>query len=232
MTNANREDGPQSEGASESVMPESGNDMPAANDPTTADETTEQADPEASQDQDPHAVLVALQAEVADLKDRLLRAVAETENLRRRTDREKADLRKFAAAEFARDMLGVADNLQRALAAVPQEAREAQDDLGRLLEGVDLTERELQTQFEKHGIKPVNPLGQKLDPNLHQAVVQIEDDSVEPGTVVQVMQGGYVIHDRLLRAAMVGVAKGGSKPAASAAGADGEEPGQAVDTKA
>ena len=210
MTNANREDGPQSEGASESVMPESGNDMPAANDPTTADETTEQADPEASQDQDPHAVLVALQAEVADLKDRLLRAVA----------------------EFARDMLGVADNLQRALAAVPQEAREAQDDLGRLLEGVDLTERELQTQFEKHGIKPVNPLGQKLDPNLHQAVVQIEDDSVEPGTVVQVMQGGYVIHDRLLRAAMVGVAKGGSKPAASAAGADGEEPGQAVDTKA
>jgi molecular chaperone GrpE len=176
----------------------------------------------------------ALQAEVADLKDKLLRAVAETENLRRRTEREKADIRKFAAADFARDLLSVPDNLQRALNAVPPEAREANPDLAQLLEGVELTERELLAQFEKHGIKTVHPQGEKLDPNLHQAMVQIDDDSVEPGTIVQVMQIGYVMHERLLRPAMVGVAKGGAKANAPAGEdpPDGEAAGQNVDTKA
>lgn len=223
MSNANHGDGAQSETESAAATPEADPAAtPAESDPQSP-ETEEILDaPEVSE-------VERLRAEVADLKDKLLRAVAETENLRRRTEREKADLRKFAAADFARDMLSVADNLQRALAAVPAEAREGSADLARLLEGVELTERELLSQFEKHGVKAVDPLGQKLDPNLHQAMVQIEDASVEPGTVVQVMQPGYVINDRLLRAAMVGVAKGGTK---SEPPADAGSAGQSVDTEA
>lgn len=202
-------------------------------------ESPETAEPRQAAD-DPLAAIKAerdaLVAEVADLKDKLLRAVAETENLRRRTEREKADIRKYAASEFARDLLSVPDNLQRALEAVPAEARDASPELARLLEGVELTEKELQAQFEKHGIKTVRPMGEKLDPNLHQAMVQIEDDSVEPGTIVQVMQIGYVMNDRLLRPAMVGVAKGGAKPQATATSeTEASEPdstGQNVDTKA
>ena len=171
--------------------------------------------------------VAALTAEVADLRDRLLRAVAETENLRRRTDRERDDLRKYAIADFARDLLGVADNMRRALDSVAADARDGNPELASLLEGVELTERELQNTLEKHGIMPVNPIGEKLDPNLHQAMTQIEDDSAAPGTVVQVMQTGYTIHDRLLRAAMVVVAK------AKAAGpADDAAAGSKVDTQA
>jgi len=158
--------------------------------------------------------------EVADLKDKLLRALAETENLRRRSEREKAELRKYAISDFARDMLAVSDNLQRALAAVSEENRKDSPELGQLLEGVELTLRELQGHFDKHGITEISPMGEKLDPNLHQAVVQLDHPDAPHGTVVQVMQPGYLIQDRLLRAAMVGVAKG--PPAAlTADGADG-----------
>ena len=175
--------------------------------------------------------------EVAALKDKLLRAMAETENMRRRSDREKADTRKYAVADFARDMLAVSDNLQRALGSVSDEARKDNPDLAQLLEGVELTRKELQGHFEKHGIKEINPLGEKLDPNFHQAVVQLDDPEAAQGTVVQVMQPGYVIHDRLLRAAMVGVAKGVPaqtevKADAKSDGADVPRDGQNVDTKA
>lgn len=167
---------------------------------------TVQSDDTAAEEAAPDDV-AALAAEAADLRDRLLRAVAETENLRRRTDREREDLRKYAIADFARDLLGVADNMRRALDSVAPDARDGNPALASLLEGVELTERELQTTLEKHGVKPVNPVGEKLDPNLHQAMTQIEDENAAPGTIVQVMQVGYTIHDRLLRAAMVVVAK-------------------------
>ncbi len=181
--------------------------------------------------------------EVADLKDKLLRAMAETENIKRRGEREKADLRKYAIADFARDMLAVSDNLQRALSAVSDEARKDNPEMAKLLEGVELTQRELRGHFDKHGIKEVDPLGEKLDPNLHQAVVQIDHPEAAQGTVVQVMQIGYKIQDRLLRAAMVGVAKGvpAETPADAAAEpaadeAEGDKPaagdGHNVDTQA
>ena len=168
-------------------------------------------------------------AEVADLKDKLLRAMAETENIRRRSEREKAGSRKFAITDFARDMLAVADNLQRALAAVTDAARDGNPELAQLLEGVELTRKELQGHFGKHGIKEIDPMGEKLNPNLHQAVVQLEDPEAAQGTIIQVMQPGYVIHDRLLGAAMVGVAKGaptsnGEVPVAEGEKAQEEDP--------
>ena len=156
--------------------------------------------------------------------------MAETENLRRRADRERDDLRKYAIADFARDLLGVADNMRRALDSVAADARDGNPELASLLEGVELTERELQNTLEKHGVKPVSPLGEKLDPNLHQAMTQIEDDSATPGTIVQVMQTGYTIHDRLLRAAMVVVAK--AKAAEPADDAAAGSAGSKVDTQA
>jgi molecular chaperone GrpE len=172
---------------------------------------------------DEEAAQVIAAAEIAELKDKLLRAVAETENVRRRGQRDQDDARKFAVTDFARDILSVADNLYRAVSAVPAEVRAENTEVANLLEGVELTARELNGTMERHGIKLVNPMGEKLDPNQHQAVMQIEDPEAVVGTVIQVMQVGYVLNGRLLRPAMVGVAKGG--PAAAAAG-DG------VDTKA
>jgi len=183
--------------------------------------------------EEPNELEVAF-TEIAELKDKLLRALAETENMRRRSDREKTDTRKYAVADFARDMLAVSDNLQRALSSVSEDARDGNPELSQLLEGVELTRKELEGHFTKHGIKEINPLGEKLDPNFHQAVVQLDDPEAAQGTVVQVMQPGYVIHDRLLRAAMVGVAKG--VPVAKVEGAeDAPKPtdgGQSVDTQA
>ncbi len=170
--------------------------------------------------------------EVADLKDKLLRAMAETENLRRRGEREKTDTRKYAIADFARDMLAVSDNLARALSSVSDEARGGNAEVAQLLEGVELTRKELQGHFDKHGIEEINPLGEKLDPNLHQAVVQLDDPNAAQGTVVQVMQPGYVIHGRLLRAAMVGVAKGAPKANADSEAANKTDGGHNVDTQA
>ncbi len=203
----------------------------AAADPATESVNDFGAAPEIGEHADEPDELELAYGEVADLKDKLLRAMAETENIKRRGDREKSDLRKYAIADFARDMLAVSDNLQRALSAVSDEHRKGNPEMAQLLEGVELTQRELQGHFDKHGIKEVNPLGEKMDPNLHQAVVQIDDPEAAQGTVVQVMQVGYVIQDRLLRAAMVGVAKGvpaATKPADGSA----EEDGQNVDTQA
>jgi molecular chaperone GrpE len=160
--------------------------------------------------------LVTLEAEKADLKDKLLRALAEMENLRRRTEKDLADARAYGVTRFARDMLDVADNLRRAQESVPAETRETADGFFKaMLDGVDLTERDLLKKMETHGVRKQNPEGQKFDPNLHQAIFEIPDDTKPNGTVLQVVQSGYVIGDRVLRPAMVGVSKGGPKAAPS-----------------
>lgn len=152
--------------------------------------------------------LVIAVAEIADLKDRLLRAVAETENLRRRADREKADAANYAMTAFARDLLSVGDNLRRALESIPADA-DLGDNAKTLVEGIEMTERELANMLERHNIKKIDPLGEKFSHDLHQALFEVPDTGKENGTIVQVMQVGFVIKDRLLRPAMVGVAKGG-----------------------
>jgi molecular chaperone GrpE len=158
-----------------------------------------------------------LQKEAAEARDRMLRTLAEMENLRKRTTKEVADARLYGITGFARDVLDIADNLQRALDAVPAEARAAADPgLISLIEGVELTERSLHSALEKHGVKKFDPLGQKFDPNFQQAMFEVPDASVPSGTVVQVVQAGYTIGERVLRPALVGVAKGGAKPAPAA----------------
>ena len=155
---------------------------------------------------DPVSRIAELESELAALTDRMLRAAAEAENVRRRGERERADVRKFAVQTFAGDVLAVADNLQRALDAVPVEER-GNEAVAGLVEGVELTRKEFASVLERHGVKPVEALGRRFDPNLHQAMFEVESADDEAGTVVQVLRGGYTIHERLLRAAMVGVAK-------------------------
>src|ERR671916_128840 len=171
-----------------------------------------------SPEADPVAVL---EAEKTDLKDKLLRLMADMENLRRRTEREVADARTYAVANFARDMLNVADNVRRAIESVPDEARStAEGAFKGLIDGIDLTERDLLKTLERHGVKKLEPEGQKFDPNIHQAMFEVPNPDVPNGTVVQVVQSGYVIGDRVLRPALVGVAKGGPKAAQNGADAD------------
>lgn len=157
---------------------------------------------------DPIAQLVE---DNADLKDQLLRAMAEMENMRRRTERQVKEANIYAVSNFARDTLTIGDNLQRTLEAVPPEARAEGGALATLLDGVELTQRELQKTLEKHGVQAINPEGEKFDPNFHQAMFEIENPDIASGTVVQVAQAGYVIGARVLRPAMVGIAKGGPK---------------------
>lgn len=152
----------------------------------------------------------ALAAENAALKDRILRTLAEMENLRRRTEKETADARAYAVTAFARDMLNVADNVRRAIESVSAEHRDAEG-VKPLLEGVELTERDLLNTLERHGIRRIDPKGERFDPNRHQAMFEIEDVATVSGTVLQVMQAGFSIGDRVLRPALVGVAKGGPK---------------------
>jgi molecular chaperone GrpE len=162
-----------------------------------------------AQEADPTEALIA---ENTELKDRLLRAVAEMENLRKRTEREIADTRSYAIAGFARDMLTATDSLSRALAVLPAETRETADGtLRSLIDGIEMTEREMQRLLGKHGVKPIEAEGQKFDPHRHQAMFEVPDPSRPEGTVVQVVQAGFAIGDRVLRPAMVGVAKGGPK---------------------
>lgn len=160
----------------------------------------------------------AIQAENTDMKDRLLRLAADMENLRRRTQREVADAKSFAIANFARDMLGVSDNLRRAIEAVTAEQREGADaTLKNLLDGVELTEKSMLSTMERHGVKQLSPEGERFDPNFHQAMFEVPNPDIPSGTVVQVVQAGFSIGDRVLRPAMVGVAKGGPKPEKPAA---------------
>ncbi len=164
---------------------------------------------------DPFVVLEKLQAENEDLKGQMLRLVADMENLRKRSDREKAEASKYAASGFARDIIAVADNMERAIAAVPEEERSSNEALASLLAGVEMTERELINVFKRHGIEKLAPKGEKFDPNFHDAVFEIENPDVPSGTVLEVAQNGYRIADRVLRPAMVGVSKGGPKGAVS-----------------
>jgi len=151
------------------------------------------------------------------MKDRLLRTLAEMENLRKRTEREIADSRLYSVTSFARDLLVVADNMRRALEAVTPELRSAAENGAKaLIDGIELTERELLKALEKNGVRQFTPQGEKFDPNLHQAMFEIPDATVPAGSVVQVVQPGYMIGDRVLRPALVGVSKGGPKAAPSA----------------
>ena len=151
----------------------------------------------------------------AEYKDKLLRVLAEMENLRQRTAREVADTRAYGISAFARDILAVADNMDRALQALDVELREKADaGIKALLDGVELTERELHKALEKHGVRKFEPVGEKFDPNLHQAMFEIPDPTLPAGTVAQVVQPGYMIGERMLRPALVGIAKGGPKPVA------------------
>ncbi|WP_271898904.1 nucleotide exchange factor GrpE [Candidatus Phyllobacterium onerii] len=162
------------------------------------------------------AELDKLRAENGDLKDQLLRLAADMENLRKRTARDVHDARAYSVANFARDMLSVSDNLKRALEAIPADVL-ASGDAGfkTLAEGVEITERSLMSAMERHGVKKLDPLGQKFDPNFHQAMFEIPNADVPHNTVLQVAQSGFVIGDRMLRPALVGVSKGGPKQAAA-----------------
>jgi len=164
--------------------------------------------------------LAQLEAERDDFKDKLLRTLAEMENLRRRTEREVADAKAYAVTSFARDLLGSADNLRRALENVPEAARaDADQALKGVIEGVELTERELLKTLERHGVRKIDPQGEKFDPNLHQAMFEAPDATVAKGLVSKVVQTGYKIGERVLRPALVGVSAGAPKPAAN--GSDG-----------
>lgn len=166
-------------------------------------------------------VLLRLAAENEELKDRALRLAAEMENLRRRTQRDVADAKTYAVATFARDMLSVSDNLQRALEAIPQEAKDSGDaGFKALIDGVEMTERDMLSTLERHGVRKLTPEGEKFDPNFHQAMFEVPNPDVPNNTVVQVVQAGFAIGERVLRPAMVGVAKGGPKQGA----ANGETP--------
>jgi molecular chaperone GrpE len=179
----------------------------------TARAEDEAATPEQSAAASP-APSTALEREHADMRDRLLRTLAEMENLRKRTDREVADSRLYGVSSFARDVLGVADNMRRALEAVAPELRaSAQSGVKALIDGVELTERELVKALEKNGVRQFTPQGEKFDPNLHQAMFEVPDATVPAGSVVQVVQPGYMIGDRMLRPALVGVSKGGPRAA-------------------
>ena len=146
------------------------------------------------------------EVDVADLKDRLLRAMAETENLRRRAERESEEARKYAVTGLARDLVGIVDNLRRAIEAAPPPSDEGDGVLKNLLVGVEMTERELLAVLERHDIRAIDPLGEKFDPNYHQAMYEVPDSGKAPGTVVEVTQVGYAIAGRLLRPAAVGIA--------------------------
>lgn len=168
--------------------------------------------------------VAALKAEIAELKDRALRALADAENTRRRADREKHDASQYAIANFARDMLQVADNFARAIEACPPEAREsASEQVKAVIEGVDATDRQLMAALERYGIKQIDTKDAKFDPNLHQAIAEVPGQGKPAGTIVDVVQVGYVIGERLLRPAMVTVARSENGSAA---------PGGSIDTTA
>jgi molecular chaperone GrpE len=161
---------------------------------------------------DPFQVLQALQTENASLKDRVLRTLADMENLRRRTDKEVADAKTYGVTAFARDMLTFADNLRRAVESLPEDAKaSAEGPLKAFIEGIEVTERDYLSRLARHGVKKLEPQGAKFDPNMHEALFEVPDDSVPAGTVVQVVESGYAIGERVLRPAKVGVSRGGPK---------------------
>ena len=192
---AENEDAPPNSEAPEETAAEEGEETE-----TGAEETGEEAVEELTPEQ-----------QVEELNDKLLRALAEAENVRRRAEREKSDAAKYAITNFAREVLGVADNMKRAMASVDSEARKKDPALEQLMVGLEMTEREMLSTFERFGIKPIEAMGEKFDHNLHEAMFELDDTSKPAGTVTQVVEAGYVLNDRLLRPAKVGVSKGGPK---------------------
>lgn len=216
MSDPTQPDGIKPEAAAVDPAAQPGDAAPGAavgNEGAAAPETKA---PEAQAYVDPsiaaEAQVMALEAEVAELKDKFVRAHAEMDNLRKRTEREKADTSKYAISKFAGDMLGVADNLQRAIAALADAGAEPDPQTKALIEGVELTETELKKALERNGVRKIEALGTPFDPNFHQAVMEEEDKEVAAGTVLKVFQEGYQIGDRVLRPTMVVVARGGFKP--------------------
>ena len=208
-------------------------DNAAQNEDAVKNEYAEAAGPGGAAQNEPaeghsadYEALMRLMKENDELKDARLRAAAEMENLRRRTARDVHEARTYAIAAFARDMLSVSDNLRRALDAIPAEAR-ASGDAGysALIEGVEMTERAMLSALERHGVKKIEPHGERFDPNFHQAMFEVQNPDVPANTVTQVVQTGYVIGDRVLRPAMVGVARGGPKQAAVSDADPAVEPG-------
>lgn len=189
--------------------------------PATDNPNAEPAD--AAAVQTPEEIIQAnfakIEAERDDLKDKLLRTLADMENLRRRTEREIADAKAYAVTSFARDILGAADNLRRAQESLPDSARSTEEPaLKALIEGVDLTERDLLKTLERHGVRKIEPLGEKFDPNMHQAMFEAPDAEVAKGLVSKVVQSGYKIGERVLRPALVGISAGAPKPQAAEGG--------------
>jgi molecular chaperone GrpE len=181
-------------------------EAPANDTEPVAEEATSAETPNGLADADK---IAKLEADLAEARDRMLRAMAETENVRRRLEREREDTARYAISRFAGDMLQVADNLRRALDAVPAAAVESDEFLAKLVDGVGATEKNLLSTLEKNGVKKLDPAGQKFDPNFHEVLFEIEAPDQPVGTVVQVLEAGYTIGDRLLRPARVAAAKGG-----------------------
>ncbi|MEL6878377.1 MAG: nucleotide exchange factor GrpE [Pseudomonadota bacterium] len=170
------------------------------------EEFLEDADDAENEDGDVNEALEALRRDLEEAKQETLYAKAETQNVRRRMEKDVSDARSYASTGFARDILSVADNLSRAIEAIPESLREDEKMKG-LVTGIEATQRELEKVFKQHGIERVAAMGMPLDPNQHQAMLEVPSDEHEPGTIVQEMQAGWMIRDRLLRPAMVGVAK-------------------------
>jgi molecular chaperone GrpE len=214
MSNENK---PQSNGKTDPKV-----DPAAAAEPQVENAATGEQ-PEAAQPplKHPDDLIAELRREASDLRDRVLRAHAEVENMRKRTEREKEETAKYAVTRFARDILTVGDNFQRALTAVPPGAADADPALKALVEGVTMTEREFQNVLERNGVKRIDAMGFAFNPHLHQAVMEQAKPDVPAGTIIQVFQPGYVIEDRTLRPAMVVVATGGFKPVKTPEGAGG-----------
>lgn len=192
-------------------MTDNDNRPDASND--AAPQTDPGAQPADNVEPHPSVVIEKLAAENVEMKDRVLRTLAEMENLRRRTEKEIADAKTYGVTNLARDMIAFADNLRRAIESVPADAREADGNLKTLVEGLELTERDFLSRLARHGVKKLEPQGQKFDPNMHEALFEIPDPSVPNGTVMQVVEAGYSIGERCLRPAKVGVARGGPKAA-------------------
>jgi molecular chaperone GrpE len=214
-TDTNLDADMQAGAAAQDAAPISDDDLQdVINNATAADAEPENAaaaqasDVEAGQDSDP---LTAMTAERDALKDQLLRALADTENMRRRSEREADTARKYGHTQFARDLVGAIDNLARALASAPEDKSSLDESVQSLLSGIELSWTEIQSAIEKHGVRQINPVGEKFDYNFHQAMFEVPTNDQPPGMVLEVVQHGYALHDRLLRPAMVGVSKAADK---------------------
>lgn len=187
-------------------------DTKTPNSPGISDlEDKAEADPLGDTSEDSASRIAELEAQVEELNDKLLRALAEAENVRRRAQRDKEDTAKYGIKSFAEGMLAVADNLGRALTSIDADARDANESLGTIFVGIEMVQKDLMSTFERYGVTPIKALGAKFDPMLHEAMFEIEDKNTPISTIAQVLEPGYVLHGRTLRAAKVGITKGGPK---------------------